>query len=85
MCLSVCLSACLSVWGGGGGTGRSRDIGRLLNILKQKKRTHKREMAQVKKFDSLIQATISVKISNLHICFCSFYFSTPILEKDNFL
>ena len=41
-------------------------------------------MAEVKKFDSLIQATSSVKISNLHICFCSFDFSRPILEKDIF-
>ena len=30
------------------------------------------------------QATISIKISNFLICFCSFDLSCPILEKDNF-
>ena len=37
-------------------------------------------------FTSIIcQAAISVKISNLLICFCSFDLSCPILEKDNFI
>ena len=31
------------------------------------------------------QATISFKISNFLICFCSFDLSCPILEKDNFI
>ena len=31
------------------------------------------------------QATISVKISKLFICFCNFYLSCPILEKENFI
>ena len=31
------------------------------------------------------QVAISVKISNLLICFCSFDLSCPILEKDNFI
>ena len=31
------------------------------------------------------QADISVKISNVLICFCSFYLSCPILEKGNFI
>ena len=31
------------------------------------------------------QAAVSVKISNLFICFCGFYLSCPILEKDNFI
>ena len=31
------------------------------------------------------QAAVSVKISNLLICFCSFDLSCPILEKDNFI
>ena len=30
-------------------------------------------------------ATISIKISNLRICFCSFDLSCPIREKDNFI
>ena len=29
------------------------------------------------------QATVSLKISNLLICFCSFDLSCPVLEKDN--
>ena len=33
----------------------------------------------------LCQASISVKIGNLLNCFCSFDFSCPILEKDNFI
>ena len=31
------------------------------------------------------QATISVKISNFLICYCSFYLSCPTLEKHNFI
>ena len=31
------------------------------------------------------QAAISVKISNLLICFCSFDLSSPIIEKGNFI
>ena len=31
------------------------------------------------------QASVSFKISNLLICFCSFDLSCPILEKDNFM
>ena len=30
-------------------------------------------------------AAIAIKISNLLICFCSFDFSCPILEKDSFV
>ena len=31
------------------------------------------------------QSAISIKISNLLICFCSFDFYGPILEKDNLI
>ena len=31
------------------------------------------------------QAAVSVKISNLFICFCSFDFLCAILEKDSFI
>ena len=31
------------------------------------------------------QAAISIKTSNLLICFCNIDFSSPILEKDNFI
>ena len=31
------------------------------------------------------RAAVSFNISNLLICFCSFYFFCPILEKDNFI
>ena len=31
------------------------------------------------------QAAVSNKISNLLICFCSFYYSCHIPEKDNFI
>ena len=31
------------------------------------------------------QAAVSIKIRKLHICFCSFHLSCPILEKDNFI
>ena len=31
------------------------------------------------------QATVSVKISNFIICFCSFDLSHSLLEKDNFI
>ena len=31
------------------------------------------------------QAAVSVKISSLRVCFCSFDLSCPILEKDNFI
>ena len=31
------------------------------------------------------QAAVSIKISNLLICFCSFDQSCPMLEKDNFI
>ena len=34
---------------------------------------------------NLSQAAISVKISNLVICFCSFGLSCPILENDNII
>ena len=28
---------------------------------------------------------VAARIRNLHICFCSFELSCPILEKDNFI
>ena len=31
------------------------------------------------------QAAVSIKISKLLICFCSFDLSCPILEKNNFI
>ena len=31
------------------------------------------------------QPSVSIKISNLLICFCSFDLSCPILEKDNYI
>ena len=31
------------------------------------------------------QATVSIKIRNLLICFCSFDLSCPVLEKLNFI
>ena len=31
------------------------------------------------------QAAVSIKISNLHICFCSFDLSYLILEENNFI
>ena len=36
-------------------------------------------------FSLKVKAAISVKISNLLICFCSFYLPCLILEKDNFI
>ena len=33
----------------------------------------------------LSQASVTVKINNLLICFCSFDLFCPILEKDNFI
>ena len=32
-----------------------------------------------------IQATVSIKLSKFVICFCSFYLSCPILEKENYI
>ena len=31
------------------------------------------------------RVVVAIKISNLLFCFCSFYLSCPILEKDNFI
>ena len=33
----------------------------------------------------LCQAALSIAITNLLVCFCSFDFSCPVLEKDNFV
>ena len=34
-------------------------------------------------YNLYLKAAVSIKISNLLFCFCSFDFSCPILEKEN--
>ena len=62
----------------------TKNSGRLVYIYNLYLEVRKEENVLINIQKHFCQVAISVKISNLFICFCNFKLFCPILEKDNF-
>ena len=66
-------------------TRRARQDHSQQNLQCYKNLAHCKRLHQLFNDSHFRQATISINKSNFLICFCCFYLSCSILEKDNFI